>query len=314
MIKLKLINSIINPNKPMTLDRRSFLTSSLALAGLSALAAPPKKSRVPLQLYSVRDDMKSNPLDTLKAVAQMGYKDVEPAAYLSDDIYVTRKIYGQSASELRKIIDGLGMKVPTSHVVLQKTHYNENTKDVSDQWKWVIEDAKTLGQDYIITPWFPWDKTNLDDTRKGLEVFNRVGEVCKKAGLRFGFHNHYQEFEQKFNGEYLYDIMLKELDLNYVCQQLDICNLIEAKVDPMTWLKKFPKHFEQLHVKDRNMAKGESTTLGDGGLDIKGILSYAKAHSPIKYWVIEQESYDGKQPLDCVKTDLERIKKYGFNV
>lgn len=299
----------------MTIDRRSFLTSTLALTGLATLAAPKiKKARVPLQLYSVRDDMKNDPLGTLKAVAKMGYKDVEPAAYLSDDVYTSRKIYGQTAKDLRKIMDDLGMKVPTSHVVLQKNHYNETTKDITDIWKAVIEDAQTLGQEYIITPWFPWDKTNLDDTRKGFDVFNKVGEICQKAGLRFGFHNHHQEFEQKFNGQYLYDIMLKELDLKYVCQQLDICNMVEAKVNPMRWLKLFPKHFELLHVKDRNIAKGESTTLGDGGLDIKGILAYSKIHSPIKYWVIEQESYDGKAPLDCVKTDLIRIQQHGFKV
>lgn len=298
-----------------TLSRRNFLATTASLAGISALAeAAPKKVRVPLQLYSVRDDMKKDPLATLTAVAKMGYKDVEPASYVDRKVFETRKMHGYTAKELRKVMDDLGLKVPTSHVVLQKEHWDAAKNDVADQWKWVIEDALTLGQDYIINPWFAWDKKNLDESRRGFEVFNKVGMVCQKAGLRYGFHNHHQEFEEQYNGEYLYDIMLKELDLKYVCQQLDICNMVEAKVDPMRWLKMFPKHFEQLHVKDRDMAKGESTTLGDGGLDIKGILAFAKKNCPMKYWVIEQESYGNKTPLSCVDTDLQRFKGYGFAV
>lgn len=295
-----------------TLSRRSFLTSSLSIAGASAFATAKKKSHIPLQLYSVRDDMKKDVIATLTAVAEIGYTEVEPASYVDRGTFQTRKLHGYSAKEFRKVMDGLGLKIPTSHVVLMKNHYNPATKDITDEWKWVIEDAKTLGQEYIINPSFAWDKTNLDDTRKGLEAFNRVGEICQNAGLRYGFHNHHQEFEQKFNGEYLYDLMLKELDLKYVCQQLDICNMVEAKVDPMRWLQLFPKHFELLHVKDRDLQKGESTTLGDGGLAIKDIINQARKNSPIKYWVIEQESYGKKTPLECVEIDLKRMKNYGF--
>ena len=302
--------------KPLQ-SRRDFIKKSSALlagASLAGRLAPQKdKHNIALQLFSVRDEMKKDPAGTLKQLAAMGYRQVEPAAYLSPDVYQNRKIYGYTSKELRKMMDDLGMAVPASHVVFRTTDWKADANDVSEEWKAVMEDANILGQKYIISPWFAFDKTKLEECRKGFAVYNKVGEVCAKSGLRFGFHNHHQEFEQKFNGEYLYDIMLKELDLKYVCQQLDICNMSIADVDPMRWLKMFPKHFELLHVKDRDKAKPESTLLGDGALNMKGILAFARKNTAVKYWVIEQESYGDKTPMECVKINLNRLKDdFGF--
>ncbi|MDJ1484739.1 sugar phosphate isomerase/epimerase [Cytophagaceae bacterium YF14B1] len=298
-------------------SRRNFIKKgSIFLAGAAIsgqLFLQKEKFHIPLQLYSVRDEMKKDPLGTLKQLASIGYKEVEPAAYLEQSVYQNRKIYGYSSKELRKILDDLGLTQPSSHVVFRLTDWLTDKKDVSDEWKGVMEDANILGQKYLISPWFAYDKTKLDECRKGFDVYNKVGEICSNAGLRFGFHNHHDEFEQKFNNEYLYDIMLKELNLKYVCQQLDICNMAEANVDPMRWLKMFPKHFELLHVKDLNKTKNESTLLGDGRLRMKEILDFAKKNTAVKYWVIEQESYGDKTPMESVKIDLERLKQnYNF--
>lgn len=294
-------------------SRRRFLQQSAILAGSAALApsafwAQKRAKHIGLQLYSVRDDVKKDPKGTLQKLAAMGYKELEHAAYIYPEAYTERKIYGYSSKEFRKILDDLGLKMPTSHVVFSMKHWDETKNDMKDVWKYVLEDAQILGQKYIISPWFDADKTKLDEVKKGIEIYNKVGMITAKAGLRFGFHNHHQEFTQTFDGAYLYDIMLDTLDLKYVCQQLDICNMSIADVDPMRWLKKYPKHFELMHVKDRDKQKPESTLLGDGALKMGEILDFARKNTSVKYWVLEQESYGGKTPLECVKIDLERLK------
>src|ERR1022692_3059281 len=57
-----------------TFSRRAFVAA--ALAAPLVLSA---KSRVPvgLELYSVRDDLKADPMATLDSVAKMGYQCVE---------------------------------------------------------------------------------------------------------------------------------------------------------------------------------------------------------------------------------------------
>ena len=94
----------------MQTSRRSFIKSSAMLvAGASILStsafALAKKSGtiVGLQLYSVRDDMQKDPVETLKQLANMGYQHVEHANY------VNRKFYGYTAPEFKKVLNDLGL-------------------------------------------------------------------------------------------------------------------------------------------------------------------------------------------------------------
>ena len=80
----------------MHTSRRTFLKkSALAVAGTTLfsgeLFAGKKATEIlGVQLYSVRDDMKKDPLATLKQISAIGYKHVEHANY------VDRKFYGYS--------------------------------------------------------------------------------------------------------------------------------------------------------------------------------------------------------------------------
>ena len=56
----------------------------------------------------------------------------------------------------------------------------------------------------------------------------------------------------------------------------------------------------------------ESTILGDGVVDPKSIALLAKKIGGAHHYIIEQESYQGKSPLDCVKINLERMKTWGI--
>jgi sugar phosphate isomerase/epimerase len=296
-------------------SRRRFMQQSATLLGGAFLApsflteeAKKKNGLTCLQLYSVRDDMKNDAKGTLEKLSKMGFKNLEPAAYIYPGVYFTRKIYGYSSKEFKKIVADLGMTLPTSHVVFGKKHWDESKNDMEDVWKFVMEDALIMGQTHIISPWFDCDHTKLDEVKKGIETYNKVGMICNKAGLRFGFHNHHQEFTQMFDGNYLYDIMLDGLDLKYVCQQFDIGNLAVAKVDPMRWLKKYPKHFESMHVKDKDKTKDESCLLGEGSINLNEVLAFARKKTNIKLWVLEQESYGAKTAMECVKINLDKFK------
>ena len=291
-----------------TISRREALSTGIALlSGLSVLAKPViKKYHIGVQLYSVRDAMQKNPLDTLKKISEIGYQEVEPASY------VNQKIYGYTASEFRKILDDLGLSMPTSHTGFKKAHWDKTQNEITDEYKKTIEDALITGQKLMIVPSFDWDKKNIDEVKKGIEAFNRMGEIASKSGLRIGFHNHHQEFEEKYEDGYLYDFMLKEWDSNYIVQQLDIANMSVAGVDPIVFLRKYPKHFESINVKDFDPKTKLSTHLGEGSLKMEEILTFAKKNTSIQYWVIEQEDYGSKTPLESVDFDLYRFKRYGF--
>jgi sugar phosphate isomerase/epimerase len=304
----------------MSSSRRSFIKQSAAFTiGATLLqhdlfAAPKKKFLTGVQLYSIRDDMKADPLGTLKKLAAMGYKNVEHANY------VDRKFYGYTAKEFKKVLDGLGMKMPSGHTVLNSTHWDESKKDFKDNWKYTVEDAAIMGQKYVISPWLDdqYRKTH-DDLKRYMEVFNKSGELCKKSGMQYGYHNHDFEFSQKLNDIPVYDIILQNTDPNLVIQQLDIGNMYNGNGKAMDWLKKYPGRFASMHVKDEvKSEKGEmggnyeSAVLGTGVIGVKEVIDYAKKSGGTIHFIIEQESYQGKSPLDCVKEDLAIMKKWGY--
>jgi len=302
----------------MNKSRRDFIrNSSLVVAGAITLphetfAAKKGKQIVGIQLYSVREDMKKDPLGTLRRLADMGYTNVEHANY------VKRKLYGFTAVEFRKILDGLGLKMPSGHTVLFPHHWNKGNKDFEDSWKQTVEDAAILGQHYVISP--SLDKSirkAYDDLLAFMEIFNKSGELCKSFGMKFGYHNHDFEFSEKLNGMMLYDIILKNTDPAFVMQQLDTGNLYNGGAKAETIIKKYPGRFESLHVKDeirsgKENDKYESTILGKGITNLKQNLKFIKKAGGTKYLIIEQEAYQGKSPMECAKENLRMMKSWGY--
>ena len=302
----------------MNNSRRDFIkTSSLVVAGTMAFsnevfARKKEKQIVGIQLYSVRDDMKKDPLGTLKLLAAMGYTDVEHANY------VDRKFYGYSATEFRKILDDLSLKMPSGHTVMGPQHWDKDKNDFSDSWKQTVEDAAILGQHYVISPWLDQSlRKTYDDILKYMEVFNKSGELCKRSGMKFGYHNHDFEFSENLNGIRVYDIILTNTDPNLVIQQLDTGNLYNGGATAADIIKKYPGRFESLHVKDeiksdKGNEKYESTILGKGITNLKENLRFIKKAGGAKYLIIEQEAYQGITPLESAKQDLAIMKSWGY--
>ena len=306
----------------MKLSRRKFIVNgSLSLAGTMFLSnnilanTNVMSITMGLQLYSVRDDMKNDPLGTLKLLAAMGYKNVEHANY------VDRKFYGYSAIEFKKLLDDLGLKMPSGHTVMDDKHWDKTAKDFTDAWKQTVDDAATVGQRYVISPWLNEElRKDYDALVSFLEVFNKSGELCKKLGMKFGYHNHDFEFKYSLNNKQIYDIILENTDPALVMQQMDIGNMYGAGGRALDILKKHPGRFESMHVKDEVKAKEkgemdgeyESTILGKGILPMKEILDLFKKSGGTKEFIIEQESYQGKTPLESMKENYKIMKGWGY--
>jgi sugar phosphate isomerase/epimerase len=305
--------------KDMKQSRREFIKAgSLALAGAALMserlfAKGMRAEIVGIQLYSVRDEMKKDPLGTLKQISAMGYKNVEHANY------VDRKFYGYGAAEFKKILADLGMKMPSGHTVLGKNHWDAAKKDFTDAWKHTVEDAATAGQRYVISPWLDESlRKTEDDLKKFMDVFNKCGELCKKSGMKFGYHNHDFEFSQKLGDKTVYDLILSNTDPSGVMQQLDTGNLYNGGAKAIDIVKKYPGRFESMHVKDEILGaagsheKYESTILGKGIVNVKEVIDIGRTSGGTVHFIIEQEAYQGKTPIDCAKEDLEVMKKWGY--
>jgi sugar phosphate isomerase/epimerase len=302
----------------MKTSRRTFVKAG-ALASLGTAIYPglvfgsaKPKGILGLQLYSVREDMTKDPVGSLTKLAKMGYVYVEHANYIN------RKFYGYAAPEFRKILDGLGLKMVSGHTVMDKQHWDEAKKDFSDSWKQTVEDAGILGQKYVVSPSMDESmRKTYDDFMRYMEIFNKCGELCSKHGMKFGYHNHDFEFSEKLNGKKLFDIMMTTIDPHKVVIQLDIGNLYNGGAVAIDVVNQYPGRFENLHVKDEIAAtegteKYVSTILGEGIVNTKKVVDLATKIGGATCYIIEQESYQGKTPMECVKTDLAIMKKWGY--
>jgi sugar phosphate isomerase/epimerase len=301
----------------MKTSRRSFIQKSAvllagtALLSKAAFAAMKPGEIVGLQLYSVRDDMKKDPIGTLTQLAKIGYKHVEHANYIN------RKFYGFSAKEFKKVLDDLDLKMPCGHTVMGKNHWDADKKDFTDAWKYTVEDAAYMGQKYVISPWMDESmRKTYDDMVRYLDVFNLCGDLCQKSGMKFGYHNHWAEFTEKLNGMKLFDIMMQKLDVNKVIMQLDIGNMYIGGAKALDVIGQYPGKFELIHVKDEiavdTNEKFESAILGKGIIPVKEVLDICRKTGGTKVFIIEQESYQGKEPLACMKEDFDVMKSWGY--
>jgi sugar phosphate isomerase/epimerase len=302
----------------MHISRRKFIqNSALTVAGATlfsktVFAGIKVKTLTGVQLYSVRDDMKKDPLGTLKQIADMGYRHVEHANYAD------RKFYGYGAKEFKKILDDLGLTMPSGHTVMGSKHWDESKKEFTDLWKYTVEDAAVLKQDFVISPSLEgsWRK-DLDTLKRYMEVFNKSGELCKKSGMKFGYHNHDFEFKEKLNGLRVYDVILQDTDPNLVIQQLDIGNMYSGGGKALDVIKQYPGRFQSLPVKDEIAVPGsehgyESAVLGTGVIDVKKVLDESIKTGGSIHLIVEQESYQGKTPLESIKENLQIMKSWGY--
>ena len=267
------------------------------MAATTAIQAKkPAKKDIFLQLYSVRDDIKSDFNSTLTKVAAMGYTGIEAANYDNG------KFYGLTPESFKNEVEKRGMKVLSSHT---GKALNDNISETNwtETWAWwdtAIAAHKAAGMKYIVTPWMPTVKT-LADLKAYCDYYNKIGEKCNAAGLRFGYHNHNFEFS-KIEGETMYDFMLKNTDPAKVFFQMDVYWVVRGGQSPVDYFNKYPGRFELLHIKD-NKELGQSGMVG-----FDAIFGNTK-NAGTRYLVVEVEKYNF-DPLISIQKSLNYLQNH----
>ena len=276
----------------MLYSRRKFLSTTAvagsALAISSQLAYSKIKERaLGIQLYTFRDQMQSNPLKTLEEIASLGIKKIESARSQKGHYY------GLKPREMQTACASLGMQLVSGHVLLD-TAFDRT-----------LEEAMEAQQAFLICSSLPTKGQTVDNYKRVAEAFNKAGEKCRAAGIRFGYHNHEYEFESE-NGIVLFDVIMDETDPYLVNMELDLGWVIIAKKNPLDYFKKYPGRFPLWHLKDMDIVKKQSTEFGKGGLDISEMLAHQK-DSGVEHIFIEQEEY-ASTPFESIQYNMRFMK------
>lgn len=277
----------------MKSNRREFLRTTglmslgIGLSGDIESLFNPRNLKVGVQLYSVRKEMLADASGTLKALADLGFKEIESASSEKGNYY------GLNAKEIKSICHDLGLKIRSGHV------------QINDSFQKYIDDAAEAGQEYLICSSFSNNDSTIENYKVQAERLNKAGEQCSKSGIQFGYHNHAGEFNQV--GEtVLYDILLNNTDSKTVIMEMDLGWVIASGNNPITYFKKYPGRFPLWHLKDMNVVEKHSVEFGKGTLPIAEILENKKL-AGMKHYFVEQEEY-AHNALESLEIDIKYLQ------
>ena len=259
--------------------RRSFLG---AVAGGAAVAAFADRNQaraagkppLGLQLYSLRDQLKTDVPGTLKQVRAWGFEEVES--------------YGPYGASIAGALKNAGLRCSAIHV-----GYEQLASDMAG----VLKDADALGVRTIVNPYLPHKQrphASREEILKAADDFGQWSTQCRAAGKRFGYHIHGQEFGKDGEGT-LFDVLARESGPE-VGFEADVFWIAAGGADPVELMGRYPGRFWFTHLKD--MAKGSqpaaeraNVVIGTGTIDIKGIVA-AGAAAGVEIHYLEDESPD----------------------
>lgn len=281
----------LTPPTPLT-DRRAFLG-----AGIAAFTAgrfgflKDRLGPIGIQLYTVRQQFRTDPEGTLRRLAEIGYREVEFAGYPPG-----------SAQDVRRMLQRHGLSAPSSHVGL---------REVDETWQRTLEFAAGVGQRFVTVPSFGGnDRRTLDGIKRVAARFNQAGEAARKHGLTFSYHNHDFEFAP-VEGAVPFDVLLAETDPKLVTFEMDLYWITKGGKDPLDYFAKWPGRFPQVHVKDMDATPRKFfTDVGTGTIDFVRIFRKAK-QAGIRHYYYEQDETPG-DPLASAQASFRYLRALQF--
>ena len=267
------------------MNRRTFLgtitAGSMVASRLSWAIAGRKLDAIGVQLYTVRNAMKTDLPGTIAKVAQIGYQEVEFAGY-----------FDHSPKEIRSVLDQNNLSAPSAHIPYDV---------LDDKWPGVLEAAQVVGHKYIVCPWIDDEVRKQGRWKEAAAKFNKAAEASKKAGIQFAYHNHHFEFVP-VEGKFAYDVLLEQTDPNLVQMEMDLCWMNIAGQDPIKYFERYPGRFPLVHVKDVKKIPPktgdapvdfekvfpEMTSVGAGVIDFKRIFAESDK-AGIKHYFVEND-------------------------
>jgi sugar phosphate isomerase/epimerase len=195
-----------------------------------------------------------------------------------------------SPEDFKKMLDERGISMPSIGA-----DYTALIKDP----KQFIKTAKLFGAKYIMVAWIPHGNTfTIDDARKAVDDFNRVGKILKENDITLCYHDHGYEFGTYGDGT-LFDYIVKYTNPKYVSFEMDMLWTFHGGADPAKLLYKYKGRWKLMHLKDirkgvaNDLTGGTDTrndvALSTGQINVPEVLKAAKAVG-IRHYFIEDES------------------------
>ena len=252
------------------------------------------------QLYSVCKQCRTpeNIKATLTAMKEMGYTSVQVSGFRYD------------AEEFRAWADELGLHIGLSHTSVDEIINNTDE---------VIRKHKILGADMVGIGSPGPQYSNFETHEIKIEEMMRdLAPAVKKiqdAGLLFGYHNHYFEFDD-LGGYTFMDYLYENTNWMFI---LDIGWVDFTGTDVTQIIKKYHDRLKYVHLKDfRAEQEGDDgivdriVPLYKGEVDFDKIIPVLEEYSNCEIAYVEQDNAtNAENPYGEMKTSIDALRAHG---
>lgn len=258
------------------------------------------QTEIGLQLYSLRNQFKTEVPGTLDLVEKWGIREIEGG-----------DTYGLPMEEFKELLKENKLKI-----VSVGADYNQLKTDPQS----AIDRAKAFGAKYVVCFWIPHDNDDqftIDHMKDAVDVFNAAGKLMSENGLTLCYHPHGYEFRPYEDGT-LFDYLVKQTDPRYLNFEMDVFWVKHPGQDPVALLRKYPNRFLLMHLKDRQHGTPgnqngradveTNVVLGTGDVGIAEIMREAKK-AGVKHYFIEDESSRSVSQIPQSLQYLKRLRK-----
>ncbi len=295
-----------------SLSRRNILKLAGGSLLLESGAAAERFSKpLGVQLYTLRRFLASEPRAALKAVAEIGYTEVETLRDGSPDLAPLLKEFC-----LKPVSGYFATPLITDKWTEWNRAYPQGQPKNYDIEK-AIEIAGRMGLQYMVIPYLtPRERRGRNSFLDFAERMNMAGEKVRAAGMRLCYHNHGFEFSG-WSGTTPFDVLMENFDPELVFWELDVFWCALAGYDPAGILQKHPGRIPLLHLGDKKKGVKKQTEervvrsdvfteIGSGDLDFPAILRAAES-AGVQHYFVEQDYCTGN-PLESLHTSYEYLR------
>jgi sugar phosphate isomerase/epimerase len=206
-----------------------------------------------VQLYTVRESLAEDLPETLQRIADIGFTQVEPFAFLS-------------FPSLARGLEAAGLVAPTAH-----------QRFIGGDLPTIFASARSLGVGTVIDPHVPDERwLSRESVEQVARDFNAALKVASDYDVTVGYHNHFHELESTIDGVSALEIFAAALD-ERVALEVDTYWVAAAGLDPIALLSRLRGRVKALHIKDGPASKDplDQVAVGHGSLPIREIIAAA---------------------------------------